>query len=846
MACVIDDLGTGGAQTLVSLKARALVGHGVRPVVIGLGTRDQERARLLEDGIEVHVLPAASSLASPMRLLRLVRLLRRLEPDLVHTHLLASHILGGIAGRLLRVPVVSTLHNIDPHPRFAGTWKREAETLCLRFAASRLIAVGPSVAASNALRLGKRRIDVLANPLSTSPGERAPAGAAEDDGVHDPQRSRSACRAQVARLTGSTEASTHILTVGRLATEKGWPGFLDVIERLRRTHSDIRLISVGDGPCAEMLEREIARRDLGEHVYLAGRRDDVRTFYLGSDVFVLNSTIEGLPMALLEAMAAGLPVVSTRVGDVEYAASEDVARLVEPGQTDEMVEALRQTLDRSTETERRAREGRARVLERFELECWTRDLLEIYRGIAPLPDGEGEALHADRSATPSSGGYGRAGAASGRRPLHIVEIVDGLGAGGAQALIALRARNAHRMGYRIDVVSLWTGDAVLPLLTEHVDGVHLFPSPKVFDRGRIVRLCALLRRLKPDVVHTHLRTSNIVGALCGRLTNVPVVATLHNVFPELGLEHARRDWAEKWALRLGASRIVAVGPGVALTHRPRLGDTPVAAIPNPVELPSDGLDPTERRARARASLDLPFDPTNARIVLVVARLTRVKGAPEAVQVMQRLVRASSSDTPPLKLLIAGEGALREELQQLVESGGLAESVFLLGRTKRVRELMAASDVMLLGSHIEGLPLVLLEAMSMHLPIVATRVGDVPWLLGEGEFGELVEPGDVEGLTAAVQRTLDLPDEPRRALVDRAFQRVADTFSVEGWLLDIDRVLRDSSRTGRRIAPPRAATSGPNDPPAPLAEDRARASGLDQEAAIALRRPETTKAPAESS
>jgi len=109
---------------------------------------------------------------------------------------------------------------------------------------------------------------------------------------------------------------------------------LSIFERVLSQYPDCRLISVGDGP-------------LGEE------RDDVSRFYTACDVFVLNSIIEGLPMALLEAMAAGLPVVATRVGDVEFALGGTELAMLDAGDSDAMVEALCQCQEHFSESVRR-------------------------------------------------------------------------------------------------------------------------------------------------------------------------------------------------------------------------------------------------------------------------------------------------------------------------------------------------------------------------------------------------------------------------------------------------------------------------------------------------------------
>jgi len=166
IACVIDDLGTGGAQRIVTVMARdALASSDLELVVISLGTRNEEVCALESLGVQVHQLPAGRIL-SINRIRKLRSILRSFGPHIIHTHLLSAHILGGVCGFLARTPVVSTLHNVDPHPRFEGTWKRRAETFCLKHLSQRCLAVGPTVASTNGLRLGTQQIDVLPNPLS--------------------------------------------------------------------------------------------------------------------------------------------------------------------------------------------------------------------------------------------------------------------------------------------------------------------------------------------------------------------------------------------------------------------------------------------------------------------------------------------------------------------------------------------------------------------------------------------------------------------------------------------------------------------------------------------------------
>jgi len=507
-------------------------------------------------GVTVHQMPAGRIL-SIRRIRKLRSILRSFDPHIIHTHLLSAHILGGVCGFLNRTPVVSTIHNVDPHPRFAGTWKRRAETLCLRNFSRRCLAVGPSVAMSNAPRLGAQHMHVLPNPLSMTASSVAQSGA-------DAIQLRREARAKLAELVEFGQNTRLFLTVGRLTSEKGWPEFVNIFERILDKFPDCLLISVGDGPLGEELEQVIRERGLDKHIVLCGRRDDVARFYQACDVFVLNSIIEGLPMALLEAMAAGLPVVATRVGDVEFALGGTELALVEAGDSDAMVGALCQYQERYSESLQRGIAGSARVAELFDSKSWMQQLKKIYIEVhrsgadkqAASSPANASALAIRKSATASLAASSVAATTTVecQKPLHVVEMVDGLSSGGAQSFLKLRARHALDMGYRIDVIALRATEDSSELRSQGVTEVHTFPSPHVFDPARIKGICQLLKRLKPDVIHTHLRTSNTVGALCGRLLGIPVVSTLHSIFPEPARAHARRDWAEKWALRLLSSR----------------------------------------------------------------------------------------------------------------------------------------------------------------------------------------------------------------------------------------------------------------------------------------------------
>src|SRR5262249_15934590 len=133
--------------------------------------------------------------------------------------------------------------------------------------------------------------------------------------------------------------------------------------------------------------------------------------------------------------------------------------------------------------------------------------------------------------------------------------------------------------------------------------------------------------------------------------------------------------------------------------------------------------------------------------------------------------------PDVRILIVGEGTQREKLERLAAELSIASAGSFLGARDDIKELLSAMDVFVLTSPTESFPNAVLEAMAAGCPVVATSVGGVPEIVGEGDAGFLVPPGDV---TAVSDRVLRLLNDPalRRAMGERGAQRAQDEFSVE--------------------------------------------------------------------
>ncbi len=354
----------------------------------------------------------------------------------------------------------------------------------------------------------------------------------------------------------------------------------------------------------------------------------------------------------------------------------------------------------------------------------------------------------------------------------MAHLIDTLSWGGAQKLLVTFAEAAREQGFTPTVISLRPRDdapfyAELELLGVEV---VIFPCRRLFAPRQIGQLIRFLHQKRFAILHTHLSHANILGALVGRLTHTPVVASLHNTREHKRRFHAIRELLETLALRYGVRRVIAVGDVVAEAQQPRLGNKALDTIPNAVGSIA-GLPPQERIALRQ---ELAGDPARP-ILLSVGRLAMQKGYADLCHAFAIVQQAHPSTT----LLIAGAGELQAELAELIRTLGLSESIRLLGPRSDVPRLLAAADLYVSAAHWEGLPIAVLEAMAAGLPVIATNVGDVPRVLVDGT-GLTVPPHQPEALATAMSQMLNDPQRMRRYGA-AAQAHVYHTYSPHVWL-----------------------------------------------------------------
>jgi glycosyltransferase involved in cell wall biosynthesis len=344
--------------------------------------------------------------------------------------------------------------------------------------------------------------------------------------------------------------------------------------------------------------------------------------------------------------------------------------------------------------------------------------------------------------------------------------------GGGQLVALQLARAARAAGHDAFFIAPAPG-AFVELAQSEGFTVDIVPLRRSFHLRAAWKLRRALVRGKADILHTHTLAGSAAPArVAARSAGVNVITHAHAVerLRTQRLPRALVRLLDNATVRL-TSRVIAVSNDTAQAfirhgYPPRL----VTTIPNGVAIPVD----VGRRA---PPADLGLDE-QARIVLCVGRLSALKGQRDLIEAFASVARAE----PLARLVLAGADPAPERpfellLRRLAKHHGIGDAVVFAGHRNDVDVLLDAADVVVLPSHHEAMPMILLEAMARGRPVVATNVGGVPELVEAGVSGLLVPPGDPRALAHAVATLLQDPERARE-LAANGRTRAIESFSIE--------------------------------------------------------------------
>lgn len=359
---VINELRDGGVQLRLSRVVRDLCRRGHEVTVICTMAEGVHAEEVRRAGVRVEVIPFRHY-ASPRAIFPLVQLLRRIRPDVVHSHLFRQNTPATIAALIARVPAIyAQVHLVGTYRK--RSWVRW-EWALNRFR-TRTLAVSDGVAHDirHALHpIPPPRLHVLYNGVDldafghSEPGE---------------------CRRAILRETGWPADSVILLNAARLAYEKNQEQLLRAFARVQAVEPRGRLLLAGEGDQRATLTDLARALHLDGKVCFAGLRRDVPDLMAGSDLFVLPSREEGFSNAILEAMACGLPVIASDVGGASEQIAHGTSGLVLPPLDEDALTGAMETLISEPETRRRMQTEARRIVQRFTHETMLRETLEMY------------------------------------------------------------------------------------------------------------------------------------------------------------------------------------------------------------------------------------------------------------------------------------------------------------------------------------------------------------------------------------------------------------------------------------------------------------------------------------
>lgn len=566
---------------------------------------------------------------------------------------------------------------------------------------------------------------------------------------------------------GDGREAAYIVGVGRLDPIKGFVHLVEACRLLKAQGTAFSCDIIGDGPLRESLQQAIDDAGLSQQVRLTGAlpQQEVRTRINRATLFVLPSVLladgnaDGIPVALMEAMACGAAAISTRVSGIpELIHHEKNGLLVEPGDAAALAGAITRLLDDTALRTRLAQAARTTIVQDFDADIEAGKLLAHIRQVQ----------------SPSSG------------PRRVMLMTDEMEVGGSQRQIVQLALGLKERGIACCVLYFIKPSFLVEQLeAAGIETIRVNKQSRV-DPGFVRNLRRAIAQWAPDVVHCYSFTAELWGAIACRLLPARVRPVLVSSVRGTYEWYGRNQWRMKrWVSSQSASIISNSHEGAEYAARQM--HWPMShfqVVHNGVSVPEpEAVRVTALRDQYRQ--DGRYDT----LLLFVGRLVEHKNLPRLLEAFADVVR----QRPRTRLLLAGSGPLHDGLAEKIRQLGLEAQALLLGEQSEVPALMKAADLVVLPSLREGLSNVVLEAMALGRAVLSTPVGGIGQAITSGTHGVLVEPTDTGALTAAM---LSLIDDPAlRERLGRAGQhKVLEKYSPHAM---VSAMLKEYSRVSQR-------------------------------------------------
>jgi glycosyltransferase involved in cell wall biosynthesis len=361
---IIDNIGFGGAQKLLVNFAKLASDKEIQTTILCLA--NYEDAPNLEEQIYQHgvniVYFTSKRLLDIQRIGNIIKYLRTQNFDIIQSHLTYANVIGPICAKFAHIPIVATLHNSEEDPRHFHLFRYWLETKLLQHFVEGIIAVGNLVEQAHHERFKHQKITVIPNAV-------LPFDSMEAD-----------VRKQFRMKLLGNSSNPLLISVGRFSPQKNFHLLVEAFRKVQNIHPAAKLAIIGHGAQFEDIKKQVLEYGLDPSVILTGVREDVSELLNIADIYVCSSLWEGLPLSVLEAMMAGLPIVATSVGELPKIITADIGHLVPPGNCDELAKSLIDMLDQPDNWQQYGKNAQQYAHDHYGPEAWFSKLISTYDG----------------------------------------------------------------------------------------------------------------------------------------------------------------------------------------------------------------------------------------------------------------------------------------------------------------------------------------------------------------------------------------------------------------------------------------------------------------------------------
>lgn len=357
--------------------------------------------------------------------------------------------------------------------------------------------------------------------------------------------------------------------------------------------------------------------------------------------------------------------------------------------------------------------------------------------------------------------------------MNILHITNQLDVGGITTYVLVLTANLKKRGHNVYIAS--SGGELLPKFI--AAGVSYIPvpimtkceiSPKI--AACLFKLSAAVRKNNIEVIHSHSRTTRVVGELLGKMTCRVHVTTCHGFYKKRFSRRAFPCWGAK---------VIAISEPVEEYLRNDRGLKKAD-----VKLIYHGIDIEEFKGKPADNIELRrrWGLGTGPVIGITSRLADIKGHAYLIEAMKSVL----VKLPSVQLIIVGEGKMKEELIKLTKKLGLEKNILFVPSVLDTKEILSIIDIFVIPSLDEGLGLSLMEAMAFGLPVVGSEVGGIKNLIQHRHNGLLVKPADVKELTAAILELL-CDREKAAVLGSNARDFIKQNFSLDKMVSETERM-----------------------------------------------------------